>query len=320
LALVAVTLAGLGRPEAWPFAAAYGGWLGWRSPRLRWFVALDLLVIPVLWFGVPVITNGKPLIGATTALNSPRALHHSQLNGTISRFVHIQILPVGILAALGVLWAAARRDRRLLALAVAVVGWVVVEIAFAYHGWAALPRYMFEAAAGETVLAGVAVAAITAGFLAPARAARLGGPVLAAVALLAFVPYAVDHVRTERSDLVAEHHRTETLRQLAVVVADLGGPRVVNACGRPASSVRFVSALAYFTHNDVGFVGHHPDRELHRHHASVFFLALPDGWSVLPWHLRRASRLRCESLKSALVFPPHDSDGDHGAYVRTTFR
>ena len=42
-------------------------------------------------------------------------------------------------------------------LAAGVVAWVVLEIAFALHGWPGLPRYMFEAGAVTIVLAAVGV-------------------------------------------------------------------------------------------------------------------------------------------------------------------
>ena len=35
--------------------------------------------------------------------------------------------------------------------------WVLVEVAFALHGWPAVPRYMFEAAGAMIVVAGFAV-------------------------------------------------------------------------------------------------------------------------------------------------------------------
>ena len=62
----------------------------------------------------------------------------------------------------------------MLALAACVVVWVIVEIAFAYHGWPALPRYMFEAGGVVAVLAGVAVGWLARGDAASDRAGRPG--------------------------------------------------------------------------------------------------------------------------------------------------
>lgn len=59
-------LAGLTRPEVWPFLVLYGAWVLWRSPR-RWWVLLPLPLVPLLWFGGDRIASGNPLAGAATA-------------------------------------------------------------------------------------------------------------------------------------------------------------------------------------------------------------------------------------------------------------
>ena len=114
-------------------------------------------VIVFMWFGIPTITNGRPDIAGQLAQASPRELHSNRLFGTIGRCHELQYLPVWIAAAFAAVLALIRRKWVVVALAAGAVGWVVVEIAFAYHGWPALPRYMFEAAAVAGVLAGVAV-------------------------------------------------------------------------------------------------------------------------------------------------------------------
>ena len=44
-------LAGLTRPEAWPFLVLYAAWLLWRAPRRWWVLVPALPAVPVLWFG-----------------------------------------------------------------------------------------------------------------------------------------------------------------------------------------------------------------------------------------------------------------------------
>ena len=61
------------------------------------------------------------------------------------------------MALLSVVLAVIRRDRTTLALAAAAVLWVIVEIAFALHGWPGVPRYMFPAAAVMVVVAAIGV-------------------------------------------------------------------------------------------------------------------------------------------------------------------
>ena len=110
-----------------------------------------------MWFGIPTITNGRPDIAGQLAQGSPRELHSNRLVGTIGRVHEILYLPVWIAAAIAAALALVRRNWVVLALAAGVVVWAIVEIAFAYHGWPALPRYVFEAGGVVAVLAGVAV-------------------------------------------------------------------------------------------------------------------------------------------------------------------
>ena len=155
--LVFGVLAALGRPEVFPFLGLFMLWAWFKVPKMRWMLVAGAAVIVFMWFGIPTITNGRPDIAGQLAQQSPRALRSNRLFGTIGRYHELQYLPLWIAAAFAVVLALVRRNWVVLALAAGAVGWVIVEIAFAYHGWPALPRYMFEAAAVAAVLAGVAV-------------------------------------------------------------------------------------------------------------------------------------------------------------------
>ena len=114
----------------------------------------------LLWFGIPALTSRTPFVAAANAMDSGRRLTSDQVGGTIQRFLDLHQLPLELAALLGVALAAWRRgwaDRVTLVLAGGVVGWVIVEIAFALHGWPGLARYMFEAAGVTIVLAGICV-------------------------------------------------------------------------------------------------------------------------------------------------------------------
>src|SRR5205085_5823767 len=145
--LVLGVLAALGRPEVWPFLGLFMLWAWFKVPSLRVMLIAGAGVIAFMWFGIPTITNGRPNISGELAKLSPRALHHNRLVGTVDRFTELAYLPVWIAALCAVAFAAFRRNLLVLALAAGAVVWVIVEIAFAYHGWPALPRYMFESAA-----------------------------------------------------------------------------------------------------------------------------------------------------------------------------
>ena len=140
-------LASLGRPEVWPFLGLYVIW-AWRAvPSMRRLIVVGIALLLVLWFGIPALTSRSPFVAGTNALGSGRALHNDKIFGTIRRFLDLQAAPLEIVALAVGGFAAWRRDRTMIVLAAGVVGWVVLEIAFALHGWPGLPRYMFEAGA-----------------------------------------------------------------------------------------------------------------------------------------------------------------------------
>jgi hypothetical protein len=308
--LVFGVLAALGRPEVWPFLGLFMLWAWFTVPRMRWMLVAGVAVIAFMWFGIPTITNGRPNISGELAKLSPRALKHNRLFGTLGRFTELHYLPVWIAALLATAVALIRRNVIVLALAVGAAAWVVVEIAFAYHGWPALPRYMFEAAAVAAVLAGVGVGWLLAelpGVLAELPRARLGlprwvGVPVVAILVLALIPGAVSRARTERRDMRHERGRTHEIALLAGVTNRLGGSRHVLNCGQPVTDVGYVSALAWLYRVDVGSVGglqqHVEGAELRNPSlAKVLFKPLSQGgWSVVPWHTRSFQVARCRGL------------------------
>jgi hypothetical protein len=215
----------------------------------------------------------------------------------------MQYLPVWIAAALAVVLAAVRRDRIVLALGVGVVAWLIVEIAFAYHGWPALPRYMFEAAGVVAVLAGVAVGWLLRDLPQIVRGAPAwAGAVVAGVLVIAMLPGAVSRARAEHLDLQHERARTHEISLLQNATLALGGTRHILNCGQPVTDVGYVSSLAWFYHVDVGSVGglqqHVEGAEL-RNPAipKVLFKPLSSGgWNVEPWHTRPSQIARCAGL------------------------
>ena len=153
-----LALTALGRPEVWPFAGLYAIWVWRKFPSMRWMLYVGVIGNAFLWFGVPTITNGRPDIAGQLALKSPRELHHGKIVGTWDRFTSLQGWPIWVLAVIAVIIAAVRRKIVVLALAAIALGWVVVEIAFALHGFPGVYRYLFEPAGVAGVLAGVASA------------------------------------------------------------------------------------------------------------------------------------------------------------------
>ena len=153
-------LGALGRPEVWPFYGLAGVWLWWKQPSYRWWLYGSLFALAFLWFGIPGLTSKSLLTAGNVAENSPREIHGNKITGVITRFHELLPNTVWVLAVLTVAWAAWRRRITILVVAAGVVLWVLIEMAFALHGFPAVPRYMFEAGAVVGILAAVFIGRI----------------------------------------------------------------------------------------------------------------------------------------------------------------
>jgi hypothetical protein len=302
-AFVFGVLGSLGRPEVWPFLGVYSVWAWIKVPAMRWMICGGIALIAFMWFGIPWITNGRPDIAGELALRSPRELHQGKIVGTIGRLHELQYLPIWVAAAITVAIAAWRRNWIVLGLAGGVLVWLLIEIAFAFHGFPALPRYMFEAGAMVGVLAAVGVGWLLVGL--PQLNPRLpswSGAAVVGVLAISLVPGAVARLRAERTDLRHERGRTNEIGLLATTIDALGGYHHVRSCGEPVTVVEYASALAWYTHLDVGFVGYIPQLEMRRRYPIVLMLPVsPGGWAVLPWHTRRRQRAQCADLHARYV-------------------
>ena len=314
--LVFGVLATLGRPEAGPWLALWGLWAWVKLPSMRWMLVAGALVVAFGWFGIPTITNHRPLLAGDLAQKSPRALRHNQFFGTLGRFKDLQYIPVWIAAALTIVVAMTRRNRLVLVLTAGAVGWVAVEIAFAYHGWPALGRYMFEPGAIGAVLAGVAVGLVLTELprLRPSVPRWAGIPVVA-VLVGVLVPGAIARIRTERRDRRHEVTRTHQIALLQTTTDVLGGAQHIENCGQPVTDVGYVSALAWIYHRNVGSVGglqQHVEAAELRNPSLPKVLIRPvarGGWSVLPWHIRPSQVARCRGLHAEYVITSHHPAG-----------
>ncbi len=255
LAFALGVLASLGRPEVWPFLGVYTIWC-WRAiPSMRWFLGGGIAVLALMWFGIPALTSRTPFVAASNALGSGRALHSNKALGTIGRFLALQEPALELLALLAVCWALLKRDRVTLVLAGGVVAWVIVEIGFALHGWPGLGRYMFEAAAVMTVLAGVAVGQLLGEPPRLSSVTGIVGVVLAGVAVATLVPAAVSRAHSERVDLRIQRARTAQINRLSGVVGRLGGPAALTRCGEPLTRLEYQTVLAWTLKVNVANVG-----------------------------------------------------------------
>jgi hypothetical protein len=303
-AFVLGVVASLGRPEVWPFLALYSIW-SWRAiPSMRWLVVSGIVVLLLLWFGVPALTSRSPFVSASNAFGSGRRLKSDRVSGTIDRFLDLHETPLEIAALLGVLWAALRRDRVVLGLAAGAAVWVIVEVAFSLHGWPGLGRYMFAAAGVMVVIAAAFVGWLLAdlGALLAERmrvphagtAGVVAGVALAAVLVATLVPRAVSRARLERRDLHAQRLRTKEINRLATDVSRLGGPARLTACGESVTRLEYQTILAWTLRLNVAAIGFKYGEALGHGTPVVLYTPRPrGGWVIRGVHQRRPS---CRSL------------------------
>ena len=153
-------LGALGRPEVWPFYGLAGLWLWRYVPSYRQWLYASAVLLAFLWFGIPGITSKSLLTAGNVAENSPGRSTATRSPGSSRASTSCCPNTIWLLAVLTVAWAAWRRRIAILVLTAGALVWVLVEIAFALHGFPAVPRYMFEAGAVVGILAGIFVGRI----------------------------------------------------------------------------------------------------------------------------------------------------------------
>jgi hypothetical protein len=242
-ALVLIALAGLIRPEAWVLLGAYGVFVWLREPGLRPLAAAAVVLPPVLWLGMDWIGSGDPLHASSTATS---ATEGSAANAkvpaveVVRRAADAVIVPTLILAAVGVAFAARRRDRPVLSLAVLAVGWIAVVAIMAEVGFTGTRRYLAAPAAALCVVAGVGLVWL----LDAVRERRARIALGVAVALLALAP-ALLRAREDARMLSVARSQADQRRELVRAVDRAGGRAAVLRPGRPAVNPWLQTALAW---------------------------------------------------------------------------
>jgi hypothetical protein len=301
LAFVLGCLGGIGRPEVWSSLAPFTVYLWIKRPDTRKLLIAGWLFILFMWFGIPTLTNGRPFIAYQLALRSPRAPKGNLIVASFHRYTGLTYLPtqLGALFALGIAWL--RRDWRVLLVGAGAILWVLTETALDLKGLPGQPRYIFEPAALQLALSGVAVGWLLIEFKRATRLAiRVGAIALAAAAVLPMVPAAVARMRFEHRDLAHERDRTTDINQLQALMNHIGGAKRIDGCGHPVNNTEFASMTALFTHLNVGNVGYLPKRELYtKTYPIVLFIQLPDGWEAHLFRQKGAQKASCASMNAA---------------------
>jgi hypothetical protein len=297
LAFLLTVLVSLGRPEAWPFALLYAIW-AWRAvPSMRVFAVLGLALIPLGWFLIPGLTSHSWMIAGDLAKNSPNVIHGNKLTGVLGRLRSLYDVPMQLAVVFALGLAIVRRDRVSLLLAGAAAVWVITEIAFALHGWSAVPRYLFEPAAVLIVIAGGAVGCVL-GSEVGTRRLLAWAPALPVLALMiALIPSAHLRERDAAYNIRESHRDALVLSRLQAVIKQEGGASQIKSCGQPVSLVGYQAELAWVVGLNVGNVGFRPGRSIDKGNPIVYFKPVKNGWSVRPIHQKPVDVARCAALR-----------------------
>jgi hypothetical protein len=230
--LVALTVAALMRPEAWPLLALAGLW-AWRdAPSLRWVVVAIGVGVVVLWFGGEWLGAGDPLAGSSRA----RAATTDEGGITTGILLPLVVLTIFGFAALG----AITRDREVQLLAGGAVAWTVTVLVLQVTGWPHIERFQVPAAALWSVLGAIGLVRTVTGTLALSRG---WGVALAVVVGAIGIASLVERGGEVGGDADRVAERIDLQHQLADAVERVGRDRL--AAGAPCVNIAFQTALAW---------------------------------------------------------------------------
>jgi hypothetical protein len=302
-------VAGLIRPEWWPFLFLYAVWLVWRDPGFRTpgkllVLAAGLVAQPMFWFLPPYITTGHAFSAATQAAQYNGHLGSNVLRTVVARGANDQVLPALILGIVAVLVAWIRdRNRTILAVGLGIIAWWVVVVAETLDGYPGLERFFLPAAALICVLGGVGVALLAqlAGRVSD-RAPAVVRVLAAAVLVALWIPFSTTRTRVSeaRAFFPAASRAVSTFHEIDRVIAAAGGRHAILPCRSSFVAINHSvqSAMAWklrvtlervgtrMTHPGLDFIGPHnavdggPARVDPRltHHQTVATLG---GWRVV---------------------------------------
>ena len=246
LALGCVALAGLIRPEAWPFLWLYAAYLWRAEPAARRLLALLAIAPPAIWLGLDWIGSGNPLnAGARAHEPAAGSIANARFPAleVLRRSVDAVLLPVFLLAAGAAAVGVRRRDRAVIEIATVALAWIAIVAVLSQGGYPGLQRYLAVPAALICVLAGVGVARLFDAL--PGAGVRTA---TAAVLLIAAFAFAFPPMRQDGRLLSVARAQTRQLNELRRAIDRAGGAHAVMAPGPPAVNPWVQTALAFDLH------------------------------------------------------------------------
>lgn len=245
-AFALAVVAGLLRPEAWPFLGLYGLWLLWRRREERLAVAAGFALVPLLWLVPEQLGSGDLWRASSRAQTDLTPGSAGRADDPALEIVRDfwSLLPlavwVGLFVAIGVALLALRRRQAppwpVLGLSLLAAAWVGVVAYMATRGYSGNQRYLVAPAAIVLVLAGVGAAAalrVLPRLLQPAAA--LG--VVVAFALIGTLD-SIDAIPETRA-------QSRLTGDLKAAVERAGGTDRLRACGPLVTEPLLVPQVAW---------------------------------------------------------------------------
>ena len=309
LAYVALFFAALGRPEVWALAGLYGLWLAWKVPGTRLLVVGGWVLILVAWYLPDYIWASSINEASKLDLNKATACSGNDAICVARRWLpNLYAWPMEVAALIGLLAACVSRNGRVLTVFGAALVWLVVEIAFAYHGLSSVSRYLMESTALVVVVAGWGIAVLLAGLpgILPGLLRAVPVPAIQVIGVLVLIGLLVGvepsaHVRLYKWRDGADHARAEgrVNVNMSRAVAAAGGPAHILACGRPAALNQHQSQLAWALKLNDANVLFNPPLLKRIHSNFVLFTQTGEQWTVKAYNVPATAPGYCASLGSA---------------------
>ena len=260
--------AALLRPEVWPFIGLYGLWMMWKEPVHRKLVVGLGAATAFLWLAPEWWGSGEPLRAASRATEVANGSIALEENPALELFKRARtlLMPVdkaGIVLAVAFAgWRAGRTRRVPLALWLAgsAAAWIGLVAVMTQGGFAGNERYLAMPIAIACVLAGAGWAwtgrAIAR--LAPASAHRWAGPAVAAVLVLAALPFASPRLGELDKDDTVLHFQAKLRDDLQLAVDRYGGRERVRRCGDVYAGAYNVAMVSWMLDVPGQAVGYDP--------------------------------------------------------------
>jgi hypothetical protein len=239
-------LAGLLRPELWPFLLAYGLWLMWVDRGAIWLVLGGGALTLLLWFMPEYIGSGDFFRAASRAREpnpDSAAFADHPFVETWVRAAETLMLPMLIGAAIALVRAWRDRDTLRLALGGIAAALMFAVAAMTQAGFAGNLRYVALPAALICVLAGAGWVELVRD--SAARWGRAAGAGIAVAAVALCMPLVMPFVDMLTWDLDVVQSESGAYDRLGPMVEKAGGADAMLACGPVYAPPFEVQAVAY---------------------------------------------------------------------------